>query len=100
MFRIYSKPNHPVSSTSPQYQHSHSTASAKAESQYDHIEISPQPGGEQQRVRHLAGQLAQEVRTHISSRDLDQIKQQISSGEYQPSSRKIASSILLMRKDD
>lgn len=99
MFRIYTGGTCSVSSTSPYYKPSHSAPQTSVEHQYDHMEFSTNLGDTERRMRETVGRLSQEVRTHISSQYLEELRQQVSSGQYQPSTHKTASRMLLMRED-
>ena len=97
MFRIYTGGSCPVGSTSPYHKYAHSSFQPAVAPQYDHMEFSPVPGGIEKKMKETVGRLSQEARTHVSSRDLEQLRQQVSGGYYQPSSFQIASRMLLMR---
>ena len=99
MFRIYTGGTCSVSSTSPYYKTSYPAPQTSVEPQYDHMEFSTQLGGTERRIRETVGRLSQEIRTHVSSRDLEELRQQIASGQYHPSSQETASRMLLMRGD-
>ena len=99
MSRIYTGGTCSVSSTSPYYKAPYPAPQTSVEPQYDHMEFSTQLGDTERRVRETVGRLSQEIRTHISSQDLEDLRQQVSSGQYQPSSHETASRMLLMRED-
>lgn len=63
---------------------------------YDSIELSPAPEGEQRQFMDLVSRIAKETRTATTIGDIQTLRAQVSSGEYQPDAMNIAAKMLLM----
>ena len=75
-------------------------AARQARQNYDQLEISGRPMEIEQKIRNLAGRLAQEIRTRPSSGELAELRTKIRDGNYRPDPGRIAAGILLISKED
>lgn len=62
---------------------------------FDHVDISHVPSDGQDFFRAVVARVAQEVRTVTTTGDIQAMKQQVRSGEYQPNPRELAAKMLL-----
>lgn len=63
---------------------------------YDQFLCSPQPTGEEGRIRETVNQLSQRIRIRPTRHEISLLRQQIQDGTYQPDAREIAGRMLLM----
>ncbi|MDY4784484.1 MAG: flagellar biosynthesis anti-sigma factor FlgM [Pygmaiobacter massiliensis] len=75
------------------------SAVSAAQSSYDHLELSPEPSGEQRFQLDLNSRLSQEVRSATTTGEIRALTQQIASGEYRPNAMETAAKMLLMKGD-
>ena len=99
MLRIYTGGGCPISSSSLYNRKSDLSSPVSAEQRYDQIQFSSHLDETGKRVKETVGRLSQEIRTQVTTQDVERLRQQVSSGEYQPSSREIAARMLLLRGD-
>lgn len=100
MLRIYLGGSSPISSTSPHNRKSDLPTPVSTEQQYDQIRFSSHLDETSRRVKETVGRLSQEIRTQVTTQDVERLRQQVANGEYQPSSQEIAARMLLLRKED
>lgn len=72
-----------------------------AESQFDQITLSA-PGGQEAAptFRDLAASLSQQVRTYNTTGKIQDLRRQVSAGEYRPDARETAARMLLMTEGE
>ena len=72
-----------------------------AESSFDQITLSARAGQEANPTfREMAAILSQQVRTYNTTGKIQELRQQVSSGEYRPDARETAARMLLMAEDE
>lgn len=70
----------------------------QSEGKYDSITLSSD-SGENRFYKDLVGRITQEVRTATTTGDIRALRQQISSGQYQPDASAIAARMLFLGED-
>ena len=72
-----------------------------AESSFDQITLSAQAGQEASPTfRSLAASLSQQVRTHNTTGKIQELRQEVRSGQYQISPRETAARMLLLEAEE
>ena len=72
-----------------------------AEGQFDQIKLSAPAGQESApSFREMAASLSQQVRTFNTTGKIQDLRQQVSSGEYRPDARETVARMLLMTEDE
>ena len=66
-----------------------------SQSQFDQVSISRESSGSEQFQRELTSRLICEVRTTNTSNTIQNIKNEVQNGTYQPNAREIAAKLLL-----
>ena len=70
-------------------------------SRYDHCALSQAPGQEESvSFRELAARLSRQVRTANTTGKIQELRAQVSSGEYRVDAREVAARMLLMEVDE
>lgn len=100
MLRIYPGGSSPVSGASLYNRKSDLSTPVSAEQRYDQIQFSSHLDETARRVKETVGRLSQEIRTQVTTKDVERLRQQVANGEYQPSSREIAARMLLLKEGD
>ena len=100
MLRIYTGGGCPISSSSLYNRKSDLSNPVPAEQRYDQIQFSSHLDETGKRVKETVGRLSQEIRTQVTTQDVERLRRQVANGEYQPSCREIAARMLLLRGDD
>ena len=67
---------------------------------YDQFLCSPQPAGEEGRIRETVNQISQRIRIRPTRHEISLLQRQIQDGTYQPDTREIATRILLMDSEE
>lgn len=98
MFRIYTGGGCPVSTAAHYNRKSDLSGSLPVEQRYDQVQFSSHLDETEKRVKETVGRLSQEIRTQVTTQDIERLRQQVQSGEYQPASREIAARMLLLRE--
>ena len=62
---------------------------------YDQFCCSPQPEGEEARIREEVSQISQDIRIRPTKHEIAILQQQVQDGTYQPDAREIAARMLL-----
>ena len=99
MFRIYTGGSCPVGGTAPYNRKSDAVNPAAPGQRYDQVQFSSQLDATGRRLKETVARLSQEVRTRITTQELDHLRQQVSAGTYQPDAGEIAARMLLFRED-
>lgn len=99
MFRIYTGEGYPVGGPTPYGKKPDTTSVASPGQQYDQVQFSSHLDEAEKRMRETVSRLSQEVRTRVTSQDVERLQQQVAAGEYQPSPREIAARMLLLREE-
>ena len=97
MLRIYTGGGCPISGPSAYNRKANLSGPALTEQRYDQIQFSAHLDETGKRVRETVGRLSQEARARVTTRDVEQLRRQVASGEYQPSAHEIAARMLLVR---
>ena len=63
---------------------------------FDQVALSSEPSGADRFRMELVSRLSREVRSAVTTRDIQALRQQVSTGEYRPDARQIAARMLLM----
>lgn len=63
---------------------------------YDQFLCSPQPEGEEGRIREMTNQISQKIRIRPTRHEIASLQEQIKCGTYKPDCREIAARMLLM----
>ncbi len=100
MLRIYTGGSCPVGGTAPYNRKSDATAPVAPEQRYDQVQFSSCLDETERRLKETVGHISQEVRTQTTTQELEQLRRQVLSGEYQPNPREIAARMLLMTEDE
>ena len=73
----------------------------EAEGSFDQITLSPWAGQETSPTfRAMAASLSQQVRTYNTTGKIQDLRQQVASGEYRPDARETAARMLLMAEGE
>ena len=94
---IYPGGTYPVGTT-PYGKKSESEPARTSGQHYDQVQFSSHLSEAEKRVRETAGQITRQIRTRPSRQDLESLRQQVSSGAYQPDAREIAARMLLIEE--
>lgn len=62
---------------------------------YDQLLVSPQPAGEEGRIRETVTQISQQIRIRPTRNEISALQQQVRDGTYQYNPREIAARMLL-----
>lgn len=62
---------------------------------YDQLLVSPQPAGEEGRIRETVTQISQQIRIRPTRNEISTLQQQVKDGTYQYDPREIAARMLL-----
>ena len=65
---------------------------------YDQIQFSSHLSDAEKRIKETTGQLTRQIRTRPSHQELEALRDQVSSGDYQVDAREIAARMLLMKE--
>ncbi len=71
-----------------------------AEGSFDKIAISQDVSAGHRFQMEIVGRLSQEVRTAVTTGDIQELRRQVLSGEYRPDAREIAARMLMMEGAD
>ena len=63
---------------------------------FDQVALSSEPTGTDRFRMELVSRLSREVRSAVTTRDIQALRQQVSTGEYRPDAQQIAARMLLM----
>lgn len=99
MLRIYTAGSFPVDGTAPYTRKSDISTPTAPEQRYDQVQFSSCLDQTARRLKETVGHISQEIRTQTTSQDLEQLRRQVLSGEYQPNPQEIAARMLLMTED-
>ena len=99
MLRIYTGGGCPVNSATPSNRKSDSFNPAGLEQRYDQVQFSSHLDEMSKRVKETVGRLSQEIRACVTTQDIERLRQQVNSGDYQPAPQEIAARMLLLRED-
>lgn len=99
MFRIYPGGSCPVGATAQYNRKSDVVTPAFSGQRYDQVQFSSHLDGTERRLRETVSHLSQEVRTRVTTQDVDRLQQQVAAGQYQPNAREIAARMLLLREE-
>lgn len=99
MLRIYTGGSCPVGGAAPYNRKTDTAGPAYAEQRYDQVQFSAHLDEMGKRVKDTVGRLSQEIRTRVTAQDVERLRQQVDSGEYQPAPREIAARMLLFREE-
>lgn len=99
MFRIYTGGGCPISSIPSYNRKADLSSPVPVEQRYDQVQFSSHLDETGKRVKETVGRMSQEIRSRITTQDVDRLRQQVASGEYQPAPREIAARMLLYRED-
>lgn len=77
---------------------SDSSSPACLEQRYDQVQFSSHLDARSKRLKETVGRLSHEVRTSVTTQDIEQLRQQVASGNYQPDPHEIAARMLLRRE--
>lgn len=100
MLRLYTGDAYPVESAAPCGRKADAAEPASVEQRYDQVEFSTCMDDTERRVRETVGHLAQEIRTQVTSQDIETLRQQVADGSYRPDAEGIAARMLLLREED
>ena len=67
---------------------------------FDQVEISSRPTGEEKKILDLASRLSREIRTRPTRKELEALGEQVQKGSYQPDPDGIAAAMLLVDEED
>lgn len=98
MFRIYTGGGCPINNASLYNRKSDPATSLPTEQRYDQVQFSAHLDETQKRVKETVGRLSQEIRTQVTTQDVERLRQQVANGEYQPLPGEIAARMLLSRE--
>lgn len=73
---------------------------AEAGSRFDQVALSSEPSGERRFRLQLVSRLSQEVRSTVSTGDIQELRRQVEAHEYKPDCSEIAARMLLTRGVD
>ena len=99
MFRIYPGGSCPVGGTAPYNRKSETVNPVSPGQRYDQVQFSSHLDETERRLKETVAQLSQQVRTQVTTQDVERLRQQVASGEYQPDAGEIAARMLLFRED-
>lgn len=97
--RLYTGEAYPVGGMTPCKKKSDAAEPASVEQRYDQVEFSVCMDDTERRIRETVGCLAHEIRTQVTSKDLEELRQQIADGNYMPDASEIAARMLLLGED-
>ena len=97
--RIYTGGSCPLGGTVPYNRKSDAPGSISPGQRYDQIQFSSHLDETERRVKETVGRLSQEIRTRVTTQDVERLQKQVASGQYQPNAREIAARMLLLRED-
>lgn len=63
---------------------------------FDQVALSSEPTGTDRFRMELVSRLSREIRSAVTTRDIQALRQQVSTGEYRPDAQQIAARMLLM----
>lgn len=66
-------------------------------SRFDAVALSMEPSGDHRLRKDLVAHLSQEVRSAVTTGDIQELRRQVDAHEYKPDSAEIAARMLLMR---
>ena len=96
MLRIYTAGSFPVDGTAPYTRKSDVSVPTVPEQRYDQVQFSSCLDKTARRLKEAVGRISQEVRTQTTAQDLEQLRHQVLSGEYQPNPQEIATRMQLI----
>lgn len=99
MFRIYTGGSCPVGGTAQYNRKSDVVNPVFSGQRYDQVQFSSHLDETERRLKETVAHLSQEVRTRVTTQDLNRLQQQVAAGQYQPNSREIAARMLLLREE-
>lgn len=67
---------------------------------FDQIEISSRPTGEEKQILDLVSRISQELRTRPTHTQIESLQEEVRSGSYHPDPECIAAAMLLIDKED
>ena len=97
MFRIYPGGSCPVGGTAQYNRKSDAVSPVFSGQRYDQVQFSSHLDETERRLKETVSHLSQEVRTRVTTQDMDRLRQQVAAGQYQPNAGEIAARMLLLR---
>lgn len=67
---------------------------------FDQIDISSRPTGEEKKILDLVSQISQDIRIRPTHNELKALGEQVQNGSYEPNPDDIAAALLLVNKED
>lgn len=98
MFRIYTGGSCPVGNTAQYNRKSDIVNPVFSGQRYDQVQFSSHLDETERRLKETVSCLSREVRTRVTTQDVERLQQQVASGQYQPNASEIASRMLLFRE--
>ena len=100
ILQIYPGTGSPVGGPAPIGRKSSAAVPVSASQRYDQAEFSSHLDQTEKRIKETVAQLSQEIRCRVTTQDIENLRQQVAEGTYQPNPREIAARMLLLREED